>query len=336
MKHAILVILMVGTLFNCARTPATYRKIDTGITSLEKLQVNGDEQVILLRGKNTEDPIVLFLHGGPGMPMMYLAHTFQEELEQHFIVAHWDQRASGKSWHTEQDTSSINIRQYLDDAYVVISHLQERFDKKKIFLVGHSFGSYLGTLLIREKPEWFHAYIGIGQVVDDKKALTIQADFLNKEATKRKDTKALSELDHYGWRIHEKYLFKYGGELKHHTGYWPFIRDGLMSKEYTFRDAMNLSRASNFCSRHMQYNVIEGSILEAGIDTFQLPVYYFVGVSDYTTPFTLIEAYYAQVKAPRKALVWFHSSAHFPHYEEPDEFVNQMILIKQSTFLENQ
>ena len=292
------------------------------------MQVNGDEQHLLIRGKDVENPILLFLHGGPGMPMMYLAHTFQDELEQHFVVVHWDQRSSGKSWKDEPDTTSINIRQYLDDASFVISHLRERFDQERIFLVGHSFGSYLGALLITEKPEWFHAYISVGQVVDDKKALEIQGEFLLAEATERKDKKALKDLDHYGWRIYEKYLFKYGGELKYSTGYWPFIRDGLKSKEYTWGDAMNLSKASNFCSRYMQYNVIEGNLMDAGITNFQIPVYFFVGTSDYTTPYVLIENYHQAVTAPVNELIWFQNSAHFPHYEEPEEFTKELVKIK--------
>ncbi len=329
-KKIILFGIIVLIIFSasCARTPQYSNRIDNGVASLETLVVNGDEQHLLIRGKNMNNPILLFLHGGPGMPMMYMAHEFQKKLEEDFMVVHWDQRSSGKSFKKDLSAETINVRQYLNDAKVVIENLRERFAGNKFILAGHSWGSYLGTLLISENPDRFDAYVGIGQVVDDSIALVMQKDFLEARAVERQKEKEITELREKGTAVFEKYLFKYGAELKDSKSFMPFIWSGLKSPEYTWGDVFKVPQGSSTASARMKYNVIDGSLLEEEIFDFQIPVFYFTGKFDYTTPFPLIEDYYSKVTAPYKEFVWFENSAHFPFFEEPDEFYRAMKAIK--------
>ncbi len=298
-------------------------KGERSIASLEKIVLGGLEQWICIRGHDSSSPILLFLHGGPGMPMMYLSHTFQRPLEENFICVQWDQRGAGKSYNTDIPGETITIKQLLSDARELVSILSKRFSKKKVYLAGHSFGSYLGMLLVQRHPELFHTYVGIGQVVDEEKALEIQERFIRDEANKNGIRKALDDLESYGSRIHEKWLFKFRGELFKSTSFMPFIKAGILSPEYGFFDVPKVSKGSSFSSRHMKYNVIDGSLGD-NIRRVKIPVYFFTGRRDYVTPYELIQQYFDSLEAPHKEIVWFDNSSHFPFFEEPERFAAEM------------
>jgi pimeloyl-ACP methyl ester carboxylesterase len=314
------------------RTPAIRdprgNVIPGSIATLEKVNLGGLDQWISIRGEDTSNPILLFLHGGPGMPMMYLAHTFQKHLEDSFICVQWDQRGAGKSYNKHVLPETMTVTQVLSDARALTEILRHRFRKDRITLVGHSWGSYLGMLLVSLHPDLYDAYIGVGQVVDEKKSRDIIDRFIREQANKRGEIKAIQELDSMGSGVHEKWLFAFGGELHNHTSFVPFIKAGIMSPEYGLFEIPKVSRGSQFSSRHMKYNSVEGPILEC-VTRVDIPVYFFTGRHDYTTPFELVEIYMARLEAPEKKLVWFEDSAHFPFFEEPAKFaamVKKLIL----------
>ena len=129
------------------------------IASLEKIRLGGIEQIVLIRSKDVSNPILLFLHGGPGSPLMPFAHVSDRELEKEFIVVHWDQRGAGKSYSKNTNPANLTIEHYLSDTHELIRYLCERFGKEKVFLLGHSWGSYLGIMTTHRHPELLHAYI---------------------------------------------------------------------------------------------------------------------------------------------------------------------------------
>lgn len=296
------------------------------ITSLEKVDLGGVEQWINIRGKDITDPVALFLHGGPGMPMMYLAHKFQRPLEEHFVCVQWDQRGAGKSYSKKIPVESLTVEQILSDATELTHYLRERFDKEKIYLVGHSWGTYLGMILVKRYPQLFEAFVSMGQVVDEKRGREIANSFILEEARKTGNQEALDEMAENPDGFREKWLFAFGGELYGETSYTPFIMAGLESPEYGLFDIQKVAKGSSFSSKHMIYNAIEGTILEI-IHSVDVPVYFFTGRHDYTTPFELIKLFYEKLQAPKKKLVWFDNSAHFPFYEEPERFSQSMVSI---------
>ncbi|NND52116.1 MAG: alpha/beta hydrolase [Flavobacteriaceae bacterium] len=316
----ILLLLTIVWWFWPERTPKIRSDNTTSIASLEYITIGGLEQSVLIRSHNTENPILLFLHGGPGMPMMYMAHEFQRPLETDFTVVQWDRRGAGKTYSRNKPSAeSMNIRQLIDDAYELIDTLKRRYGQKKIILVGHSFGTYLGSIMINERPDLFSAYISIGQVVDDSKSLVFQEEFIREQAIINNRNEILDALDAQNNTNIENWLFEFGGELKHSTSFFPLIWSGLQAPEYTLQEAIELAKGSSFSSAHMKYNVLTKSIYHELTD-YEVPVYFFVGQSDYTTPYQLITEYYEMVTAPKKELVIFKNSAHFPFFEEPDQF----------------
>ena len=136
--------------FTPGRTSAIHGP--TSVASLERVRIGDVDQYILIRGNDTSLPVLLFLHGGPGMPAMYLAHAFQRELEEEFVVVQWDRRAAGKSYR-EDISSTLTTEQLVADTVELTNALRARFHQDKIYLVGHSWGTYLGMLVTARHPE---------------------------------------------------------------------------------------------------------------------------------------------------------------------------------------
>ena len=150
---------------------ANARKIvsDNGVEELLPLQVNGTTQWISVRGRDRHNPILLYLHGGPGSPTMPEAYLFQSPWEDFFTVVQWDQRGTGKTYAANDAAAlanTITIDQMDADTVEVIQQLRTRYHKEKIFLLGHSWGSALGLRIAQEHPEWLYAYIGVGQMIN--------------------------------------------------------------------------------------------------------------------------------------------------------------------------
>lgn len=324
----ILLFLLLILYIKCPRTPtikdANKKELRGSVAYLDQIKLGGVKQSILVRGNSRDNPILLFLHGGPGMPMMYLGYTFQRELEKRFIVVHWDQRGAGKSYRTDIPVETMNVEQLLADARELILYLLGKFEQDKVYLVGHSWGSYLGMLMVSRYPDLFHAYVGVGQVADGGQARVLQDRFIRERAAETGEPEAIHDLDLRGAAAHEKWLFEFGGVLHDRTSWTPLLITGLLSAEYSLLDVYNVARGSSFSSRHMKYNAINGALMDRVTDV-RVPVFFFIGRHDFTTPYELSERYFEALSAPEKKIIWFEESAHFPFYEEPEKFAGAMI-----------
>jgi pimeloyl-ACP methyl ester carboxylesterase len=299
------------------------------IASLERIRIGGVDQYVLIRGDDTSLPVLLFLHGGPGMPAMYLAHEFQRPLEREFVVVQWDRRGAGKSY--RQDVSNtLSSEQLIADTIELTNILRARFHQDKIYLVGHSWGTYLGMLVVARHPELYRTYVGIGQLARSGRPLTeIQDNYIRQCARRVGDREAVNELDQKGADVREALLFRFGGEIHRAKSYFPLLLAGLTAPEYSLRDVLNVPKGVALYSKHFVYNSISGDLMDV-IPQVEIPLYFFTGHYDYTDPFTLTESYYSKIKAPRKRLVWFEESAHFPFFEEPMKFAMEMDGVSKS------
>lgn len=306
--------------FTPGRTPPIHEP--NSIASLEQVRIGGVDQYVLIRGNDTSLPVLLFLHGGPGMPAMYLAHAFQPELEKEFLVVQWDRRGAGKSYR-EDISRTLTTEQLVTDTVELTNRLRVRFHQDKIYLVGHSWGTYLGMLVIARHPEFFQAYAGIGQLSRMSPIPAIQDEYIRQSAARMGDQEAIKELEEKGANVRETLLFKFGGELHNAKLYRPLLLTGLTAPEYSLRDARNIPKGVSLYSRNFVEDSISGELMDV-ITQVEVPVYFFTGRYDYTDPFTLTEQYFAKIHAPAKHMVWFEQSAHFPFYEEPETFARQM------------
>lgn len=326
-----IILLITFWWFWPERTPQI-KSIEKGaISTIDYIEIGGVQQCVLVRSENYNNPIILFLHGGPGMPMMYLSHGFQRPLENNFTVVQWDRRGAGKTFSRNKPTAeTINTRQLINDAYELIDTLRSRYNQNKIVLVGHSFGTYLGSIMVNERPELFSAYISIGQVVDNGKSKIVQEAFIREQANLKGKTEILTELNKPDKPNFENWLFEFGGELKNSKSFFPLVWLGIQAPEYTLPEVFDVAKGSSFSSLNMNYNVLSNSIYYE-ITEYHIPIYFFIGKSDYTTPHELVSEYYDLIKAPNKELIYFENSAHFPFIEEPDKFCSELkrVLLNQ-------
>jgi pimeloyl-ACP methyl ester carboxylesterase len=311
---------------------ATRIETPNGIESLDKIEVNGSKQWIYIRGHDRANPILLFVHGGPGMPEMAMARYMGQELEKHYTVVHWDQRASGRSRREKFDEADLTLETYLDDTLDVVNYLRRQFEKEKIYLIGHSWGSILGTLTVRDHPELFHAYIGMGQVVNMVRNEEVSLEFVLEQARAEGNTEALSELeglsppyeeDPSELGIQRRWLTYYGGSMKGLT--YPDLGNIMMySPEYGVRDFFAMFRGMTSLAPRMWPELASIDLIEQA-PNLDVPVYFFVGRYDYNTPFSLTQAYHDLLEAPSKEMVWFENSAHFMNISDPDFYQDRLI-----------
>ena len=296
------------------------------IAELTAVDINGDRQYLLIRGKDRSKPVLLFLHGGPGMPAMYLGHSFQRPLEKDFVVVHWDQRAAGKSYRPPIDPASISTSQLIADAEAVIAHLKTRLGAEKVYLAGHSHGSYLGAILAAHRPDLIEAFVGIGQVADGTREIAIQDAYL-KTQLERLGLPADTPITGAN---REDLLFKTGSEIYSATSFMPLIVAGLKAPEYSLSDVMRVQKGSSFSSTHMTRDMVDGPLMDS-VTTFEMPVYFIMGAHDMVTPVSLAREYFDLVESPSKHWIDFDSSAHFPFFEEPERFAETMTRIVEET-----
>lgn len=331
----ILIVCIALILFLPSRTPQIE---GTGsIASIQKVKLGGLEQTILIRGKDTSNPVLLFLHGGPGYSQISFARKYQEELEDSFIVVNWDQRGSGMSYSGKIDKDSMNRSQFVKDTKELIDYLCTRFNKQKVYLVGHSFGTELGMYVINEYPEKIAAFISIGQVVNGTESEIISYNYALETAKKSNDKKALEDLNRIGTPpykdpvndtlVQRKWLAKYRGVERRVNTQRDIVLGSIFSSEYTGIDGIRMAIGSKFSADTMWGQNSDLDFIR-DIPEVKVPIYFCAGRYDYNTPSELIEKYYNHIKAPEKELIWFEQSAHFPHFEECEKFINLAISIK--------
>ena len=308
----------------------------------DPIQINGVEQWVSIQSQDTSNPILLFVHGGPGSPETFSVRKHYKLLRKHFTLVTWDQRGSGRSYSRSSSPENINLEQIISDTYRLIQILKERFNKEKIYLVGHSWGSKVGIYLVQKHPEDFHAYIGVGQVVDSVAGELISYNYVLEAAHKDNNHKAIRQLEEIGkpiegryeggpdaLNIQRKWLMEYNGVVYGESSTFVFVKDIIFSKDsglldlYKFVKGLSFTQESYYFSDEKDVNV---NLFEQ-VPRLEVPTYFFVGKYDYNVPFELTEEYYKMLKAPHKDIIWFNKSAHCLNFTEATKF--QKVIIEK-------
>jgi len=314
-----------------------------GIDSLEEVVIGGLKQWILIRGSDKSNPVLLFLHGGPGSADIFLARHFDGNLVDHFVVVHWDQRGAGKSYSSDIPVETMNRDQFVSDIRELSELLAKRFGVPRIYLVGHSWGSEIGALAAARYPELFSAFVGVGQVVEKNEQEEISYRFVLGMAKKANNEIAIQELEgtgpppYAGYRemeLERKWLETFGGVTHNNTlTFNDYLKIGLTSPDYDLLDGLRFFRGQEFSEEHLWKERLHTNLFEEA-PRIDVPVYFFAGRYDYNTPSELTERYFQQLDAPRgKHLVWFENSGHMVPYEEPEKYCDELqrVLAETST-----
>ncbi len=309
-----------------------------GINDLKEIDIGGIKQWISVRGRDLRNPILLFIHGGPGTTEMPVRWFYQSPLEDYFTVVQWDQRGSGKTAVSNDQAEvipTITVERMIKDAEEVASYLRREYDKDKIFVLGHSWGSILGLELAKRRPEWLHAYVGMGQVVNTLDNEAVSYRFALEEARRRGEEIAIQELEAIAPYpkedgtisveeviVQRKWVSAYGGMTwgRPNLDYEYNLRP--LSPDYTDAD---LNADSEIINVVVQLLPQLGGVNYRDVTKLEAPVFLFSGRHDYATPSEVSFAWFKDLEAPAKKIVWFEHSAHMMHFEQPGKFIYHLI-----------
>lgn len=344
-------------LFLCLLVSKSYLKISTrietpeGISSLEEVTLGGISQWIFIRGLNRNNPVLLFLHGGPGEPVMGMSSSrnLDAELIHHFTVIHWDQLGAGKSYNSSIPISSMTFERWVEDCNELIDFLRKRFNTQKVFIVGHSGGSIVGIKIAHKYPEKIHAYVGVSQIINNNEQQKLFYDFIVEEADKSGDVKLQHAVEAIGSPPYDtpekelkkvKYIIRYGGFIHDK----PFKKMGiivlnyLISPEYSLSEGIKTiaGKGLNF-TMNARYEEIRNINFTNEIQSIKVPTYFFMGKYDMITPTDQVENFYHNLDAEEgKRLIIFENSAHLPIIEENEKYRDLLVNVVLKETLEKQ
>lgn len=313
------------------------------IAVIETVNINGLDQRMIIRGRDTSKPVLLYLHGGPGSPEFPFVRQFDSGLEDLFVVCYWDQRGAGLSYYKDIPPETMTLSQFVDDAGEVSKYLIRKFNREKIYLLGHSWGTLLGSFTINKYPDYYYAFISIGQVAQQERSEIISYNFVLSRARELKDRKAIKKIEKIGpppysnpdkgldnMMKERKYVTRYGGAVKNGNFYAEAVKALFNCREYSVRDKINYMKGMKFTLNYFWETVMKSDLFR-DIPSQKIPVYIMQGTNDYQTAYSVAKEYFDSLKAPVKQFFPFENSAHSPIFEEPEKFeeILKEILIEQ-------
>jgi pimeloyl-ACP methyl ester carboxylesterase len=297
------------------------------------VEINGVQQGMFIKSRDIRNPVLLFVHGGPGMPTYFLTQSHPTGLEDHFTVVWWEQRGAGLSYSPEIAPETMTAEQFIADTLEVTRYLIERFGQEKIYLMGHSWGSYIGIQAVAQAPELYVAYIGMGQLTYQLQSEQLAYDYAlaryresgNLDMVRRLEAAAPTmtvPLPAAYEALRDEYMHDLGIGTTHEMR---SVISGIFLpswqfREYTLPEKVNLWRGK-IAARSREFGLWETMLatdLTQMVTDLAVPVYFLHGRYDYTCAYPLATAYFDQLQAPLKGFYTFESSAHSPVYEEPE------------------
>ena len=315
-------------LFSPTWTP--HIKGDNSISALEQVEINGSSHEIMIRGNDKDNPVIIFVHGGPGCPEIPYADKYQDLLETNFTVVNYDQRASGKSYHFFEDYSNLSSDLLVEDLLAMTDYISERLGKEKVILIGHSYGTYIGMQAAYKAPEKYEAYIGIGQMSDTTESEIDSLNFVINQAQKDGNKDDVLYLQGLSKKIKNgdtftprNYVMKYGGSSRLIDN-----PDGnnigmLFSREYNLLDVIRYNRGLAYSQEMLLKEVFENP-LPNRVTKLEIPCYFVMGKYDYMTSSNAAKKYFDNIEDNQKEFITFEKSAHYPQYEEKEKFYEWM------------
>ena len=313
-------------------------KIDTenGIQESTYIDVNGIKQYIQIRGENTENPVMIFIHGGPASPMGYVSAYYQRELESELTIINYDQRGCGRTYYANDCNANSNIDLLVSDLNVIVEYAKKRFGKDKVIIAGHSWGTVIGSIYVQKYSENVSCYIGISQITNlyENKLNAARMALEKDEIKGTKDEQKLTELikkmsqiknyddmslDDLGQlvSITSKYI-ACEGEM---SGLYQMIT-GITSPDMNFDDMkwfMSQMNTEKFFVQNKE--IMECAFFGFDIDklskNYNVPVYYLAGKGDYAVCQKDTQTYYESIEAPNKAFYWIDNAGHSMFMDNP-------------------
>lgn len=309
-----------------------------GIERNEAVRIGGIDQFVSIRGDDQRNPVLLIIHGGPGFPTTPMAWFATHGVEEYFTVVHWDQRGAGKT-HLINDPKvvapTMKPQRFVDDIEELVAWLRKEMNKEKVFVLATSWGSYIGLEFARRRPEWLHAYIGMGQATDIPESERRGYAFALAAAREAGNKEAIAELESIApyalpgkpipledIAIERKWSDFFGGVM----AYRKHQIDGIavrLSPEYSDEEAQRVFEGNGFSQGFLLSPVL--SIDLTHVTKLDCPLIVLAGRHDRSVNSKVAHEWFQRVQAPLKHFVWFEHSAHEVMMEEPGKLLVTLV-----------
>jgi pimeloyl-ACP methyl ester carboxylesterase len=310
---------------------AAVKETSPGIDEKGYVSIGGIPQWVTIKGRNRANPVVLFVHGGPGNPMSQYAEALYKDWEGDFTIVHWDQRGSGKTFEANQtsgeltmeslNATDLSLALIVRDGLAVAEYARQKLGQDRVILTGTSWGSAVAVYMVRERPELFRCYVGLSQMVNYQRGLVRSYERVLAKARALGDTAAVGRLESLGappWKNPRAF-----GQLRRVSRqYEAQVTDRelvlVSSPEHTTEQA-RAAYASGEEFSFVKFVGMTGEgmgndvVLDENAVELPVPVYLIQGTEDLVTVPEITERYFAQLKAPAKQLIRVEKCGHDPN-----------------------
>jgi pimeloyl-ACP methyl ester carboxylesterase len=342
-----LVLLAIGALVGWSQatavTPpirdAAGNVIPGSVAAVERLSLGGVEQAVLIRGRSTTNPVLLYLAGGPGGTQIAWNQQFNQPLEDRFVVVQWEQRGAGLSGGAVfADWARMTPRQYAADGLELVSYLRDRFGARPVYLVAQSWGTIPAVWMLDEKPDWFAAYVGVGQMVNPVETDTLGYAYVLDHARAEGRTAVVDDLVAYGPPPYHglldmtRYQRLIGAMNEYQAreiaadpeAAYPSMVGMTDSPEYGIADTVAAFLGGGITFARV-YDQLDDVDLDSQVPKLDVPVWFVEGRHDLNSFPVLAERYLSALDAPAKHLVWFEHAGHNPMHEDAARFNSLLV-----------
>jgi pimeloyl-ACP methyl ester carboxylesterase len=330
-----------GALTGAAAVIANARKVltPTGVERLQTVRIGDIDQWVSIRGRDTRNPLLLVIHGGPGYVLMPESWWMSRDWEEYFTVVHWDLRGAGKTLLINDPVKlapTMTLARSVADAAEMVVWLRKEFGKQKVLVLAHSAGTYVGMQLALRHPDWLYAYIGVGQMADMPESERRGWAFAMDAARRSGNTEAVQELQSIApyfapghpsplkdLYIQRKWVGYFGGVMAYRHGNDADSDLVKLSPDYTREELAHIYDGNRFSERFLLADLVDGDW--SVTRTLECPVLLFEGRHDYNANSEVAWEWFQKVQAPAKQFVWFEHSGHMPMTEEPGKFLVSLV-----------
>lgn len=299
------------------------------------IDINGVRQGMFVETTDESAPVLLLLHGG--LPEFYLSRRHPTGLEAAFTVVWWEQRGAGMSFSRGIPRATFTVKQFIADTVSVTEFLRRRFNTDRIYLMAHSGGTLFGIQAAAQHPELYHAYIGVAQMVNQRRSEVLAYEYMIREYAARGNLRMVRRLraapvtidggaTRSYLRLRDPAMHALGIGTMHDmrsvvTGI--FI-PSLLCPQYTIAERLNMWRGKRAAGVSALWDEAMTTDLQAQLPAVGIPTYFLHGIFDYTCSYPLATEYFDTLTAPVKGFYTFRQSAHSPMYEEPTKVARIM------------